>query len=72
VQNLSLEDIFSQEDEGVKIPSQGLFVYTAGMPCMVLANENGKLGLVNGCRGIATGIVIEPDGKAGELEAAAT
>ena len=69
IRNLSLEDIFSQQDEGVKIPSQGLFIYTAGMPCMVLANENSKLGLVNGCRGIATGVVIEPDGKAGDLEA---
>jgi hypothetical protein len=46
VRNLSLEDIFSQQDEGVKIPSQGLFVYTAGMPCMGLANVNSKLGLV--------------------------
>jgi len=36
LQNLSLEDIFSQQDEGVKIPSQGLFLYTAGMPCMGL------------------------------------
>ena len=63
VQNLSLEDIFSQQDEGVKIPSQGLFIYTAGMPCMVLANVNSKLGLVNGSQGIATGVIIEPDGK---------
>lgn len=40
IRNLSLEDIFSQQDEGVKIPSQELFIYTAGIPCMVLANEN--------------------------------
>jgi hypothetical protein len=66
LRNLSLEDIFSQQDDGVKIPFQGLFIYTAGMPCMVLANENSKLGLVNGCRGIATGVVIEPDGKSDE------
>ena len=47
----------------VKIPSQGLFLYTAGMPCMGLANVNSKLGLVNGSQGIATGVIIEPDGK---------
>ena len=63
LQSLSLEDIFSQQDEGVKIPSQGLFLYTAGMPCMGLANVNSKLGLVNGSQGIATGVIIEPDGK---------
>ena len=28
---LVLEEIFSLQDEGVNIPSQGLFLYTAGM-----------------------------------------
>jgi Helitron helicase-like domain at N-terminus/PIF1-like helicase len=61
--DLRLEDIYCKQDEGVSSPSQGLFLYTAGMPCMVLANINSKLGLVNGSRGIATGVVIEPNGK---------
>ena len=51
-------DIFSQQDEG-----QGLFIYTAGMPCMGLVNVNSKLGLVNGSHGIATGVIVDPDGK---------
>jgi hypothetical protein len=63
VQNLDLKDILSQQDEGVNIPSQGLFLYTAGMPCMVLANINSMIGLVNGSRGTATGIIVDPDGK---------
>jgi len=58
-QNLSADDIFKQQDEGVNIPSQGLFVYTPEMPCMILANINSPLGLVNGCRGIATGVLLE-------------
>ena len=61
--DLRLEDIFSKQDEGVGTPSQGLFLYTTGMPCMVLANINSKLSLVNGSRGIATGVVIDPSCK---------
>jgi len=57
--NLSADDIFKQQDEGVNIPSQGLFLYTPEMPCMILANINSPLGLVNGCRGIATGVLLE-------------
>jgi hypothetical protein len=62
-QNLALEDIFSQQDEGVSIPSQGLLLYTAEMPCMVLANMNSVLGLVNGSRGTAARIIVDADGK---------
>jgi hypothetical protein len=62
-QDLRLEDIFSQQDKGVSIPSQGVFLYTAGMPAMVLANVNSSFSLVNGAHGVATGIVLESDGK---------
>ena len=63
VRDLHAEAILEQQDEGVHIPSQGLFLYTPGMPCMILANVNSSVGLVNGCRGIATGVILEPDGK---------
>ena len=59
--DLSLNDILRQQDEGVKIPSPGIFQYTAGMPCMVLANVCSSRGLVNGSRGIAEGVILEPD-----------
>jgi hypothetical protein len=62
VRALHVEAIFEQQDEGVNIPSQGLSLYTPGMPCMILANVNSSVGLVNGCRGIATGVILEPDG----------
>jgi hypothetical protein len=62
-QNLALEDIFSQQDEGVSIPSQGLFLYTAEMPCMVLANISSVLGLVNGSRGTAARIIVDAESK---------
>jgi hypothetical protein len=61
--NLALEENFSQQDEGVTIPSQGLFLYTAEMPCMVLANVSSVSGLVNGSRGTACGIIVDPEGK---------
>jgi len=60
-QNLALEDIFYQQDEGVSIPSQGLFLYTAEMPCIVLANISSVLGLVNGSRGTAARIIVDAD-----------
>jgi hypothetical protein len=33
------------------------------MPGMGLANENIKFDMVNGSQGIATGVIIEADGK---------
>ena len=63
VQHLHAEDIFEQQDEGVSIPSQGLFLYTPEMPIMTLANINSSLRLVNGTRGTATGVIMEPNSK---------
>jgi DNA helicase Pif1-like protein len=63
IQQLHAEAIFERQDEGIKVPSQGLFLYTPGMPCMILANISSSAGLVNGCRGIATGVIMEPNSK---------
>ena len=41
----------------------GLFLYTKGMPVTILFNISTPLGLVNGARGTAAGIVTHPDGK---------
>jgi hypothetical protein len=60
---ICLEDIFRQQDEGVAVPAPGLLMYTRGMPCMILANINSALGLVNGSRGTATGLELDPNGK---------
>ena len=63
MQQFHVETIFEQQDEGVNVPSQGLLLYTPGMPCMILANISSSAGLVNGCRGIATGVIMEPNSK---------
>ena len=60
-QNLRFDDILGQQDEGVNISFPGLFLYTRGMPCMILANVNSPWGLVNGARGTAAGVILEPN-----------
>jgi hypothetical protein len=45
-EQLRLDDIFRQQDKDVN-PSQGLFLYTSVMPCMMLANACSPFGLVN-------------------------
>jgi hypothetical protein len=62
-QQLRLDDVFQQQDKGVNIPSQGLFLYTPGMPCMILANMCSTLGLVNGARGSAVEVILDPNGR---------
>jgi len=57
-----IEDLLRQTDNGTMIPFQGLFSYTQGMPAMVLSNICSILGLVNGTRGIASGIVVDSAG----------
>ena len=59
---LYLEDLLRQADQGTKIPFQGLFLYTPGMPVVILANIYTPLGYINGTRGIASGIVVDPLG----------
>ena len=59
---LSVEKLLHQPDEGTKCPFPGLFLYSAGMPAMVLANICTSMGQVNGARGTVTGIVVDPTG----------
>ena len=56
------EDLLGLQDQSTKIPFPGLFLYTSDMPAMVLTNACTILGQVNGARGIATGIVVDPTG----------
>jgi hypothetical protein len=60
--SLRIEDLLRQIDQGTRIPFQGLFSYTLGMPAMILANICTLLGHLNGSRGIASGIVADPTG----------
>ena len=59
---LLLEDMLQQTDQGTKFPSPGLFLYTRDMPAIILSNISTALGHVNGARGIATGILVDPTG----------
>jgi hypothetical protein len=56
------EDLLRLPDQGANIPFPGLFLYTSQMPTTVLTNACTMLGLVNGARGIATGVVVDPTG----------
>ena len=60
--SLNLEDLLEQRDKGTKIPFQGLFFYTQGMPAVILANICTLLGHVNGTHGIPSSIVVDPSG----------
>jgi hypothetical protein len=59
---LYAEDLLKQTDQGTKIPFPGLFLYTPQMPTILLTNVCTALGQVNGARGIASGIVVDPTG----------
>jgi hypothetical protein len=56
------EELLRLPDKGTDIPFPGLFFYTPQMPTMVLTNSCTPLGLVNGARGIAAGVVVDPTG----------
>jgi hypothetical protein len=60
------EDLLRLPDQGANIPFPGLFLYTSQMPAMVLTNACTTLGLVNGARGIATGIAVDPTGTSSQ------
>lgn len=59
---ISAEDLLQQFDEGTTIPFPGLFLYTPDMPAILLTNICTALGQVNGARGIATSIIVDPTG----------
>ena len=60
---LRAEDLLQQTDQGTSIPFPGLFLYTPEMPTILLTNICTTLGQVNGARGIASGIVVDPTGS---------
>ena len=49
-----------QDKSDIKGP--GLLLYAQGMPAMALSNISTRLGLVNGARGRAVGVVPDPEG----------
>jgi hypothetical protein len=59
---LYIEDLLQQTDQGSKIPFHGLLFYTPEMPVIILSNICTPLGHVNGARGVASGIVVDPTG----------
>ena len=60
---LRVDDLLETQDGDGDAKGPGLFLYTKGMPVTILFNINTPLGLVNGARGTAAGIVPHPDGK---------
>ena len=60
---LRIDNLLGIQDGEGTAKGPGLFLYTKGMPITVLFNICTPLGLVNGARGTAAGIVTDPDGK---------
>ena len=60
---LRVDDLLGIQDGEGTAKGPGLFLYTKGMPVTILFNSCTPLGLVNGARGTAAGIVPHPDGK---------
>lgn len=53
-------NLLQHPDQGTKTPFLGLFLYTPEMPKAILTNVCTVLGQVNGGRGIAVGVIIDP------------
>jgi hypothetical protein len=60
---IPLDKLLESQDGENDAKGPGLFLYTKDMPVMVLQNICTKWGLVNGAKGVATGVVVEPQGK---------
>jgi hypothetical protein len=60
---LHADDLLGLSEQGTKIPSPGLFLYSPSMPAALLTNICTHLGLVNGAMGTVVGVVIDPTGK---------
>jgi hypothetical protein len=56
-------DELLETQEGKHAKGPGLFLYTQGMPITILYNSCTPLGLVNGARGTAAGVVLHPHSK---------
>ena len=59
---LKIDELLGIQD-GNDAKGPGLFLYTRGMPVAILYNISTPLGLVNGAKGIAAGIVPDPKSK---------
>ena len=64
--SLKIDELLGIQD-GNKNKGPGLFLYTRGMPVAILYNSCTPLGLVNGAKGIAAGIVLDPKSKSPNL-----
>jgi ATP-dependent exoDNAse (exonuclease V) alpha subunit len=60
---LKIDELLGTQDGEGSAKGPGLFLYTQGMPVTILYNVCTPLGLVNGAKGIAAGIVPDPNGK---------
>ena len=61
--NLKIDNLLGTQDGEGTAKGPGLFLYTRGMPVTILYNICTALGLVNGAKGIAAGIVLDPNSK---------
>jgi hypothetical protein len=60
---LRVDELLGSQDGEGTAKGPGLFLYTQGMPVAILYNTCTPLGLVNGARGTAAGIVPHPESK---------
>ncbi|CEO59597.1 hypothetical protein PMG11_04269 [Penicillium brasilianum] len=65
---LYADDLLGLPEQGAKVPTPGLFLYTLLMPTMVLTNICTPAGLVNGATGEAVGVVVDPEASFHELD----
>ena len=63
VKDLALDILYDIPECGSTISGPGIFYYTYGMPVVLNRNVSTALGLVNGTRGYAKGVVLDPKGK---------
>ncbi|KAJ5100153.1 hypothetical protein N7532_007154 [Penicillium argentinense] len=63
---LRADDLLQQPDQGATIPFPGLFLYSTGMPAVILTNICTALGQVNGAAGTAVGVVVDPSDYKGQ------
>jgi hypothetical protein len=61
---MRIDELLAIQDGEGSAKGPGLFLYTRGMPATILLNVCTPLGLVNGAKGIAAGLVHHPNGKA--------
>jgi hypothetical protein len=60
---LRIDNLLGTQDGEGTVKGPGVFLYMKGMPVTIFFNICTPLGLVNGDREIAAGIVLHPDGK---------